>query len=811
MKLESITLRGFGPFTSEVSVDLSAVTGRIIAVTGENGSGKSTLLELWSGGALYRSTATRGSLGDLATARDAFLEARVQNGASYTVRHTVDARNGKGESIVLDADGASLIASAKVRDFDRFSAAHFPTPEVLYSTVVAPQGAAGFLGMRAGERKAVLLRVLGIERLERMADTARERARTAKAAYTTAAARLADEQARGGSVSEAEAEMSAARKRQMAALEDLELSRAALAAAEQSAQQAQESRREYEALELRRAELNQRIEAARAEGEQLEGRIANNRGLLGKAEAIRSALARVPSLVQELAELGAEQYANDQAQEHAAVAKLSAKRLTQDAQKRAQAAQARVRAASGAAALRAKVEASAAMLPDLEAAHVAAAAAYESACAELERLQGMRAAGAEQRIVDLRTGLELVRDGCDDAPRVARGALDLDGGRILLAQELPAQTKAAVSARLSASTAAERARVELEACRATAARWPEADRLESEARAADDDLVEAAGAVVKSTEDAEAADKEIAKHQRRADELAVRGAALKAERATLEPLCKLGDRLTQAEARIAELQPQADNARAEALALTMKLAALPVPKAPPLAPDSEGARRAVVEAEAIARDAAGFLAVAEQKLKTACQSSERVRALKVETDASEDELSDWTRLADDLGRDGIQAVMLDAAGPELTELTNDLLHNAFGPRFSVRFDTLRSSADGKKQIEAFDIAVIDTLRGRDGNAESLSGGERVIISEAISLALTTMSCNRVSMAGSTMIRDESGAALDPENARAYVTMCRRALDLVGGDKMLLVSHSTEVQGICDARIEISNGKIEVSQ
>jgi len=39
------------------------------------------------------------------------------------------------------------------------------------------------------------------------------------------------------------------------------------------------------------------------------------------------------------------------------------------------------------------------------------------------------------------------------------------------------------------------------------------------------------------------------------------------------------------------------------------------------------------------------------------------------------------------GRDGIQALEIDAAGPELSTLTNDLLTSCFGERFEIRFVT----------------------------------------------------------------------------------------------------------------------------
>ena len=98
------------------------------------------------------------------------------------------------------------------------------------------------------------------------------------------------------------------------------------------------------------------------------------------------------------------------------------------------------------------------------------------------------------------------------------------------------------------------------------------------------------------------------------------------------------------------------------------------------------------------------------------------------------------------------------------------------------------------------VRVIDTECGRDAPAETYSGGEKTILGEAVSLALSTLACRRSGVDRPTLVRDESGAALDADKAVAYVAMLRRAAEMIGADRVLLVSHAAEVQGLCDARI-----------
>ena len=87
-------------------------------------------------------------------------------------------------------------------------------------------------------------------------------------------------------------------------------------------------------------------------------------------------------------------------------------------------------------------------------------------------------------------------------------------------------------------------------------------------------------------------------------------------------------------------------------------------------------------------------------------------------------------------------------------------------------------------------------------AETCSGGEKTILGEAISLALSTLACRRSGVDRPTLVRDESGAALDADKAVAYVAMLRRAAEMIGADRVLLVSHAPKVQALCDARVEV---------
>jgi ABC-type iron transport system FetAB ATPase subunit len=100
--------------------------------------------------------------------------------------------------------------------------------------------------------------------------------------------------------------------------------------------------------------------------------------------------------------------------------------------------------------------------------------------------------------------------------------------------------------------------------------------------------------------------------------------------------------------------------------------------------------------------------------------------------------------------------------------------------------------------------IANNHAGTEKGAREHSGGEKVIIGEAVSLALSMMACWRAGLEGVTLVRDESGAALDPQNARTNVAMLRRAAAVTNADRVLFVSHSKEVVEMADARIEVTS-------
>lgn len=810
MRFDILTARGIGPFRDEMRVDLSAIDGRLVAVVGENGAGKSTLLELLAG-ALYRDCPTRGPLSGLATARDAFVEVSCVNGKPWRIRQTIDAVSGKGESSVLDTTGAPMLTSAKVREYDAWAAAHLPPAEILYASTFAVQGRGGFLDLRPAERKAILLRVLGIERLEAMARDAGERVRATRQALELVIAR-ASEIGAGVLVSDAEAEIES--HRLVAAHTDHRLAEARTEveqAREQAARLADLRRAGVEAITARAA-LAVKLAEARGRLAGLELRAANNRSLLERCDELRAAARRVDVLRAEIARLQGElQVADERLRATNADDERLARELREvEVQRRAQLQ--RMSRVNDVLRGRDAVRAAAAQLDELTARARHALGAERAAYSEIARLRDARVAGAEDRIVGLRSGLTQIADRVSTvhASMLAATTLEVDDRAVEAVAEHRAAWPRAESAWRDANDALNTANEALRAATERATRLPVIEAAER-----DHGALEVERAELETRAAALVAERDTISDRHRMV-VASRATTFEAlatsehELAGVERIAKPAANLDAAEGRLAELEPQIERAQDQVRSLSAEHDAISAPEPLPPAPPVHELERLAGDADGNARRAHAVVAVAEQRLVAAQEAAARLAALDAERATTERDLADWTRVAADLGRDGLQAMEIDAAGPELSAMINDLLHECVSSRWTVTIDTTRMSADGKRVLEGLEVRVLDTERGREAPVETFSGGERVLIGEAVSLALAMLASRRAGLQGVTLVRDESGAALDPTNARSYVAMLRRAADLVGASRVLLVSHSPEVIDLCDARIVVANGKVEVS-
>ena len=245
--------------------------------------------------------------------------------------------------------------------------------------------------------------------------------------------------------------------------------------------------------------------------------------------------------------------------------------------------------------------------------------------------------------------------------------------------------------------------------------------------------------------------------------------------------------LEAAEARLKESQTNAPN---------QTLAAATLVGMRSLLADAEREHRAAIDRRATLAEQVRAL---ESKLSDLEQRGAAVAHI-------ERELGDWLLLEQALGKDGVQALEIDAAGPEVARLTNELLDATYGPRFSIAFETLREKKSKPGEFsEAFDVRVFDG--GAERAVEALSGGERVVVGEAVGLAISIFNARKSGVRWRTIFRDETAGALDPENASRYVAMLRKALALGGFEQCVFIAHLPAVYEAADVQLYVVDGRV----
>jgi len=123
--------------------------------------------------------------------------------------------------------------------------------------------------------------------------------------------------------------------------------------------------------------------------------------------------------------------------------------------------------------------------------------------------------------------------------------------------------------------------------------------------------------------------------------------------------------------------------------------------------------------------------------------------------------------------------------------------------------TLETQREKKSEkgayTEAFDVKIFDGAEQRQ--VEALSGGERVIVGEALGLALSIYNSRKSGIQYRTLWRDETSGALDPENAQGYIQMMRKAMATGGFEQLLFVAHQEAVWERADVRLVVEGGRI----
>lgn len=195
------------------------------------------------------------------------------------------------------------------------------------------------------------------------------------------------------------------------------------------------------------------------------------------------------------------------------------------------------------------------------------------------------------------------------------------------------------------------------------------------------------------------------------------------------------------------------------------------------------------------------LGAEKQKLDTI----ERKRIDKVTVQSELDqlvvEISRYQKLEEAFGKNGVPALLIEQALPEIQAHANDLLDRLTLGQLSIHFETQSEYKDKKRQDkrETLDILINDA-NGHTRAYEMFSGGEAFRINFAIRLALSQVLAKRSGARLQTLVIDEGFGSQDITGRSRLV----ETINLVKKDfaKILIITHLEELKDAFPGRIEV---------
>jgi exonuclease SbcC len=852
MRIEKLVIDGVLAFRERMELDLRSLAPGVVAVWGGNGEGKTTVLESPLA-AVYRTMPSRSSkpLAAYAHHRKASImaEISVAGRGLYRSKVSLDSQTRGSDALLEHIDGAGVVTrlnDGKLKTFDAAVAQVFPPLELVLASAFGAQKRTGsFVDLGPADRKSLFARLLGLERFEQLAAAAAAAARLCVDHQQALEARRSGLQAglqASGDLAALQAQLAGHDRDLVWINEEIATASSGLRLAEDEVSALlvaiEASAPAVEANVTRRA----RLAAVLRERDQLPATLAALEARLAAdvAEAVRVrdvALAQVAAARDATPTAEALAIAADvrRDKERTAVAdrraSLASDRDAYEADLRAHQALEPQRVAAVVAAAQAESAAGLA-LAAAEAALREARASLDEATALVVSLAAVPAAVAAARGAAALLGevpCAAVDAALAPACRLAQGAVVSRDALPALEEQL-AELAAAQSTALISKLAADQAAADVVTLRS---------RLD-EAKAA----AVTAGMVrsdfeVQATRKVEAL--AICERQLSAldADLEARLAAIEAELAA--SISKAADLERSLDAREAEtlvayeaaagrLQADAARVRADRLALDTTLAAEQADlEARLVGADAleeqlaaDRARRSAAEAVVASRRDTlsalrGNLERSEANRTALADLVARVEAMAAEVNTLTVAIAGWTArvgryqtMARCFGRDGLPVLEIANAGPAVSAICNDLLESVLGHRFTVELVTQVAKQDGSGTIETFAVRVFDADRGGvASDLSELSGGEEVLVDEALKAALALYVNSRFESPVETCWRDETTGALDLRRSRLYVDMLRRVRERGGFGHLFYITHNLDAALAADAVLLVRGGRVEV--
>jgi exonuclease SbcC len=258
----------------------------------------------------------------------------------------------------------------------------------------------------------------------------------------------------------------------------------------------------------------------------------------------------------------------------------------------------------------------------------------------------------------------------------------------------------------------------------------------------------------------------------------------------------------QIESEIVNLKSEIKNRETEieALAVDYQTAQANLGAAEAGSPDLDQAERELFRLREAENKTRSELGGAKQRVDVLEVQRARKIAFEKECDELQKQIGRHRTLERAFGKDGVPALLIEQALPQIEDKANELLDRLSDGQMSIRFATQTEYKDKRRDDlrETLEIQISDSAGVR--NYEMYSGGEAFRVNFAIRLALSKILAQRKGARLQTLVVDEGFGSQDIQGRQRLI----EAINLVKRDfaKILVITHLDELKDAFPTRIEV---------
>jgi DNA repair protein SbcC/Rad50 len=218
------------------------------------------------------------------------------------------------------------------------------------------------------------------------------------------------------------------------------------------------------------------------------------------------------------------------------------------------------------------------------------------------------------------------------------------------------------------------------------------------------------------------------------------------------------------------------------------------------APDLDAARRELFDLQEQEQRLRMEVGAAQQRVLVLTEQKKRSKTIEAQREELARAAGQYKQLERAFGKDGVPALLIEQALPEIETRANEVLERLSDGSMSVRFVTQAAYKDKRREDlkETLDIQISDGAGTRD--YEMFSGGEAFRVNFAIRLALSEVLAQRAGARLQTLVIDEGFGSQDAQGRQRLI----EAINLVQQDfaKILVITHIDELKDAFPTRIEV---------